>query len=578
MPVTGAGVSLISPGADPHFIAASSPSALRFEQLQAKLGDGPCVAAYLSGESVLVPDLREEQRFEQFTAQALSAGLAAVFTFPLRHGESRLGALDLYRDVPGELSPASLDAAQTLADVAAAYLLNAQARNDLQDAADRSHQASLHDSLTGLPNRTLMLERLVHASRRGERSRSPMALFFVDLDQFKAVNDTHGHKVGDELLIAVAERLRVELRPGDTLARMSGDEFLVLCEDLATPAQAEAILARLDAALVAPFVLSEVTVSVTASIGTALTTPGDEPAEELIHHADLAMYRMKRRTSGTPNILNVSDISIDRDTLAAALPGALERGEFHLDYQPIVNSISGRITGVEALLRWQHPSRGLVPPALVIPIAEDTGAILAIGQWVLAQAWNDRFAWSRGGSVHGISVSVNVSAHQFMAVGFTDMVAAVLLDGVTDPSLLTLEVTESALIRDFPRAVLVLNALKTLGVKLALDDFGTGYCSLSQIMDYPVNSVKVDQRFVAGLAAQTASETIVTAVIDLAHRVDMTVVAEGVETIGQHRTLTALGTDACQGFYFARPMEASHVGALIRAGTPRHGTRLPLAG
>jgi diguanylate cyclase (GGDEF)-like protein len=578
MPVTGAGVTLISSDSQPRYIAASNGAAMRFEQLQTELAEGPCLAAYHIGEAVSVPDLRADERFGQFCAKALEAGLAAVFTFPLRHGASCLGALDLYRDAPGVLSPESMRSAQTLADVAAAYLLNAQARSDLQDSADRSREASLHDSLTGLPNRMLILERLDHASQRGRRSHKAMALFFVDLDHFKDVNDTHGHQIGDELLVATAERLTAAMRPGDTIARLSGDEFVILCEDLEAPSHAETILARLDAVFDVPFTLSTVELAVTASIGTAVTKPGAKAPEQLIHHADLAMYEMKRRPLGGRNGLLPTDANgaADLDSLAGALPGALERGECHVEYQPIVDTRSGRVTGAEALLRWMHPSRGLVPPSLVIPLAEQSGQIAEIGQWVLGRAWSDRCGWEskRGDDV---AVSVNVSAHQLMAAGFADMVATVLLSGVSDPGLLTLEVTESIFIRDPERAIVVLTTLKEIGVTLALDDFGTGYSSLSQMLSYPVDTIKVDRTFVADLAPATASETLVTAVIDLAHGLGMTVVSEGVETLDQYEALTRLGTDACQGFYFARPMRADSINTLLEGGTAGQGTRLPVA-
>jgi diguanylate cyclase (GGDEF)-like protein len=578
MPVTGAGVTLIEPGSEPRFVAASDGAAMRFEQLQSELAEGPCLAAYRTGEAVSVPDLRSEDRFERFCPRALEAGLAAVFTFPLLHGQSRLGALDLYRDTPGPLTHDSMSAAQTLADVVAAYILNAQARSDLQESAEQSREASLHDPLTGLPNRTLMLERLEHASRRGRRSHKPMALFFVDLDRFKEVNDVHGHQVGDELLVAVAERLTAALRPGDSIARMSGDEFVILCEDLDAPSVANTILARIKAVLDAPYTLSDVELTVTASVGSAVTPPGEESPDRLIRQADLAMYKIKQPSFALP-VLTESDAHsalLDSDGLSASLSGALERQEFYLDYQPIVDATTGRITGVEALLRWAHPTRGLVPPTLVIPIAEESGAILEIGQWVLKQAWEDRHRWDNE-RTRDVGVSVNVSAHQFMAAGFADMVAGVLLNGSSDPHLLTLEVTESVFIRDTERAIVVLNALKGIGVTLALDDFGTGYCSLSQILDYPVDTVKIDRKFVADLAANTTSETIVTAVIHLAHGLGMTVVSEGVETIDQHNELTALGTDACQGFYFARPMSTADIATLLENGFALGGARLPFA-
>ena len=256
LPVSSAGVTLISPHSSPHYVAASDEAALRFEELQSETGEGPCQAAYESGRPVAVPDLRAESRFPRFTPLALDAGLVAVFTFPLRQGPNRLGALDLYRQTPGPLDEDAMAAAQTLADVAAAYLSNAQARADLRESSDRYRESALHDALTGLPNRVLLGERLDHALLRARRSGNLVALLFVDLDRFKEVNDVYGHLAGDQLLTGVAERLSAMLRPGDTLARLSGDEFVVLCEDLGDASQIGPLAARLGAALAEPFELS----------------------------------------------------------------------------------------------------------------------------------------------------------------------------------------------------------------------------------------------------------------------------------------------------------------------------------
>jgi diguanylate cyclase (GGDEF)-like protein len=574
MPITAAGVTLISEGAEPRYVAASNDSALRYEKLQTELGEGPCLAAYLTGRAVSVPDLREETRFPRFTPRALRAGLTAVFTFPLHHGASQLGALDLYRDTPGPLSESSMNTAQTLADVAAAYILNAQARAELEDSSVRSTEAALHDSLTGLPNRALMLERLEHAFARGLRSRHTCAVLFVDLNQFKAVNDTYGHRIGDELLVAVSQRLLAVLRPADTLARMSGDEFVILCEDLEDPARADAIAARVNGALARPFRLSGVEVDMSASIGIAFTGRGSDAPEDLIRDADLAMYRTKRKNAGNRQVFDLRELHLaeDQGTLVQFLPGAAARGELHLAYQPIVGTADGRLIGVEALLRWTHPRRGEIPPTIAIPIAEQSGQIFEIGRWVLQQAWSDREQWPA--TAAEISMSVNVSAHQFMAAGFAKNIAGVLSSGSIDPRLLTLEVTESVFVRDGERALVVLEDLKDIGVQIALDDFGTGYSSLSYLMTYPVDTIKVDQTFTANLGTNPASRTIITAVTQLAHGLGMTVVAEGVETIEQHRELAQLGCDASQGFYFARPMPAASLDALIQ----RHGdgSKLPL--
>lgn len=577
MPVAAAGVTLISPGLDPRHIAASNMSALRFERLQTELDEGPCVVAYRTGEAVAVPDLRSESRFPAFSPRALEAGMVAVFTFPLRHGDSRpLGALDLYRDELGNLSAEVLETAQTLADVAAAYLINAQARADLQDSSDQSREASLHDALTGLPNRVLLLERLDHASLRARRSGGTSVLLFLDLNGFKEINDVHGHRAGDELLVAVGERLTKALRPGDTLARLSGDEFAILCEELDGPGEAGAIVARVEAEITRPFVLAHAEVNVSASIGMSFTGQGHDAPEELLHEADLAMYRAKSRSSLDEQALDLRDLrhAEHEDDLAKSLQGAGERGELHLVYQPIVTATSGRLIALEALLRWAHPTRGLVSPTTLIPIAERSGLIVEIGQWVLERACAAQRQWQNR-RCEDLAVSVNISAYQLMSAGFVETVASVLDATETDPTYVTLEVTESIFVRDSERALVVLTALKHLGVKLALDDFGTGYSSLSYLNRYPVDYIKVDREFIATLGPDPPSHHIVKALIQLAHGLGITVVSEGVETEEQREQLSRLGCDYCQGFYFARPVSGHILKKLIQPRSDGSAPRLP---
>jgi diguanylate cyclase (GGDEF)-like protein len=577
MPITAAGVTLIAPGIGPQWVAASNGSALRFEKLQTELSEGPCLAAYSTGSAVSVPDLGREERFPVFAARALESGLAAVFTFPLRHNEFQLGALDLYRDTAGPLSREAMVAAQTLADVAAAYLINAQARADLLDSSEQSREAALHDPLTGLPNRVLMLQLLEHAFRAGRRSGKVSGVMFLDLDRFKDVNDTYGHRIGDELLIAVADRLTGLLRPGDSLARLSGDEFVVLCEDLGDESALDPIAVRLDAELCRPFTLSGIEVTVSASIGVALTSQGVDTADQLLRDADLAMYQSKRGRIRTQGLLDLRRLHLagHQVSLAHALPGAIDRGEMHLEYQPIVDTADGRVIGLEALLRWIHPVRGPVSPTVFIPFAEQSGQIVEMGRWVLEQACADRLQWQQ--SPTSITMSVNVSAHQFMSGGFAQTVEAVLRNASIDPSLLTLEVTESVFVRDEERAVVVLAELKRTGVKLALDDFGTGYSSLSYLNALPIDTLKVDRTFIAKLADQLSSYKIMTAIIALAHSLEMAVVAEGIETAQQHQDVAQLGSDRCQGFYFAKPMRAALIEPLVRLGPDGTIPSLPAA-
>jgi diguanylate cyclase (GGDEF)-like protein len=578
MPITAAGVTLISPGLDPRYVAASDGSALLFEKLQTELGEGPCLEAYETGEAVVVPDLNTERRFPHFSPRALDAGLTAVFTFPMRHADVLLGALDLYRETAGALTPGSMRAAQTLADVAAAYLINAQARADLQDSSDESRDAALHDPLTGLPNRILLMQRLEHAFLRAQRSGKTTAVLFVDLDEFKAVNDTYGHRVGDELLVAVAERLIGVLRPGDSLARLSGDEFVVICEDLDHPAQADAIAARFDAALGLPFALSRDTLHMQASIGIAFTGVGSGAPEEIIQDADHAMYLAKRHKGGRHQISDLRELNLEEHhaSLARGLPGAAERGELQVVYQPIVDTADGRMTGVEALARWTHPSRGSVSPTVFIPLAEHSGQIIELGRWVLEQAWRDRQHWQRD-RTEELAMSVNVSAHQFMAVGFAGSVASVLDRAGADPGLLTLEVNESIFIRDVERALVVLEELRTIGVKLALDDFGTGYSSLSYLSTLPIDTIKVDPVFIVNLHRDPSGHPILAAIIQLAHGLGITVVSEGVETLEQQEELIRLGSDRSQGFYFAHPMPALTLDALIQCSRDEGSPHLPIS-
>jgi diguanylate cyclase (GGDEF)-like protein len=576
LPITAAGVTLIEPGLEPRYVAASDPSALRYEQLQTELGEGPCLLAYSSGEAVSVPDLRAESRFPEFVPRALESGLAAVFTFPLRHEDLQMGALDLYRDTAGPLMRASMVAAQTLADVATAYLINAQARADLQDSSDQSREAALHDPLTGLPNRVLILELLEHAFRAGRRSKKISAVFFMDLDRFKDINDTHGHQVGDELLVAVAKRITGLLRPGDSLARLSGDEFVILCEDLPDASAIDPIAIRLDAELSRPFELSCGEVTATASIGVAFTGAGVHSPEELLHDADLAMYQSKRDRVGSDGVLDLRRLHVAgrQAGLARGLPGALDRGELHLDYQPIVDAADGRVVSVETLMRWTHPGQGSVPPSVFIPFAEQSGQIIELGRWVLEQACADREHWQQQSPL-GMSTAVNVSVHQFLSAEFTQTVREVLASTSTDPAALTLEVAESVFVRDEERAIVVLAELKGIGVKLALDDFGTGYSSLRYLKTLPVDTIKVDRAFIAKLNARHGTYEIVAAIIGLAHSISMTVVCEGIETARQHDQVTQLGADLCQGYYFAKPMRATLLNALIRRNGDKDSLYLP---
>ncbi|HUG74609.1 MAG TPA: EAL domain-containing protein [Acidimicrobiia bacterium] len=570
LPIGSVGVTLISDEGEARHVAASDESALRFVKLQTELGEGPCLTAHRTGETVVVPDLRSDDRFPEFSRRALEEGLRAVFSFPLQVEGHQLGALDLYRQTAGPMDAEAMETAQTLADVTTAYLLNAETRADLEASSERAHHNSLHDPLTGLPNRTLFVQRLDHAMLRARRSEKLVAVFFADLDQFKAVNDTFGHQVGDELLIAVADRLSDEMRPGDTLARLSGDEFVILCEDLDDVPAVEPLAARIAAALAEPFILSDSEITVRASVGIAFAGFGDDVPERVLEEADAAMYQVKRGGGGRHAVIDLREhrSANHRARLNRDLRGALRREELSVQFQPVVATSSGQVVGAEALLRWDHPAYGPVDPAVLIPLAEQSGAIIDIGRWVLERACIDGLRWLDKGLLPAFGISVNVSVRQLMATEYVASVASVLRDTGIDPGHVTLELTESVLVHDEDRALSVLRALKRLGVNIAVDDFGTGLSSLSRLKQFPVDIVKIDREFVIGLEGNLASRLIVGAVVGLAHGLEMKVVAEGIETVGQRDEVAELGCDFSQGFYFARPQPADAIEALLSISGP----------
>jgi diguanylate cyclase (GGDEF)-like protein len=560
LPVSAAGVTLISSGHAPHYIAASDESALRFEQLQSEIGQGPCLAAYESGMAVAISDLTLDDRFPRFAPAAVAAGLVAVFAFPLRHSGGRLGALDLYRSTPGPLEAKDMAAAQTLADVAAAYLVNAQGRDDARLKSDSFRHSASHDPLTGLPNRALLLQRLEHAALRGRRSHSHAAVLFVDVDRFKVVNDTHGHQVGDELLVAIARRLSALVRPGDTLARFSGDEFVFLCEDMASAADIELLADRVDTAFIDPFLLGDVELALTASVGMAFAGPGEEISVRLIANADIAMYQTKRKGGASHQVIDLREASetLNRNSLERDLRSAFAQDNLTVAYQPIVRSADSVVTGVEALLRWEHPERGAVSALAMVEAAEQSGLIVKVGAWVLERACRDRGRWAAAYPDLPLDVAVNVSARQLMRQEFGATVASVLARTGMRPTALILEVTENLLVEDSDRAIATLTELKQLGVRIALDDFGTGFSSLSYLRRLPIDIVKIDQSFISDMTPPFGS-TITAAVTNLAHILGLSVTAEGIETETQRDAIQSIGCESAQGYFYARPMSAAAI-------------------
>jgi diguanylate cyclase (GGDEF)-like protein len=418
-----------------------------------------------------------------------------------------------------------------------------------------AHQA-MHDALTGLPNRALFYDRLGQALNRGGRQGTAVAVLFLDLDRFKLVNDSLGHSAGDKLLVAVAERLAGVLRAGDTAARFGGDEFVILCEDVSGERQAIAIAERIASELEAPFVIDSDEVFAHTSVGIALAAePGARP-EALIRDADAAMYRAKERGGGVYEVFDdaMRERAVRRMATENALHRALDRGEFVMHYQPIVQMATGALYGVEALARWQHPERGLVMPGEFIEAAEETGLIIALGAWAFDTACRQSAAWD--GTV---MMSVNLSARQCTHPDLVATFRAILQRTGADPAAVSLEITETALMEDIELSTATLLALKELGLRLALDDFGTGYSSLRALQHLPVDVVKIDRSFIEPIERDPQEAAIVAAVISLSHALGLRTVAEGIETIAQVDRLRALGCDLAQGFYFAKPGPAADV-------------------
>ena len=584
LPVTAAGVTLMTDTTEPRYIAASSNSAMQLEKLQSSLGQGPCVLAFESSEAVISSDVGNDDRFEDYAVKAAEVGMAAVFAFPLRHDGGNLGVLALYRDTVGSFDPWAMSAAQTLADVTSAFLVNAQAREETRLTAELFRNNALHDALTGLPNRVLLQQRLKHAAERARLSNAPAAVLFADLDGFKVVNDTHGHGVGDALLIAVAERLSSLLRPGDTLSRISGDEFVILCEDLGSAGSVDQIATRVTESFVEPFTLKSdaryapVEISITASVGIAFAGEADGIGEQLIADADIAMYQVKRKGGADHQILDLREAiqDADRVELEHDLREALSGDQLALAYQPIVRTSDGLVIGVEALLRWTHPRRGPMPALLTIGLAERSSLIQDIGRWVLQRSIADWCTWHTQHPEQPLELAVNVSARQLLSAGFSANVADTLSRAEIDPSVVTLEMTESIFMEDGPYAMTVLAELKEIGVKLALDDFGTGFSSLSYLRQYPVDIVKIDRGFVADIGVAPAGGAIISAVTNLAHVLGLSVTVEGIENTQQRDEVVAMECDSAQGYLYSKPMSTDDFSALLRL-QPPGGLRLPTA-
>jgi diguanylate cyclase (GGDEF)-like protein/PAS domain S-box-containing protein len=438
---------------------------------------------------------------------------------------------------------------------------------DRKAAEERLVHSVFHDALTGLPNRDLFMDRLRLATERARRRKDQAyAVLFLDLDGFKAINDSMGHIMGDQLLIQISRRLKACLRTTDTIARLGGDEFTILLEDLTEERESLRIIERLQKELALPFKLGSSDIEVTASIGVTWSNAKYERPEELLRDADIAMYQAKSAGKACYRLFEPEGHATKRatSTLGDDLEEAVERGELVLYYQPIVSLETGKLYAFEALARWRHPQRGLILPSDFIPLAEERGSILKIGTWAIREAcfqlkrWQDRF------QLHSsLAVTVNLSSKQFMQATLIDQVIEILQDTGIDPHALKLEITESIVMENIGTATVLLQQLRALGIELIIDDFGTGYSSLSYLHRLPISSLKIDKSFVKGMVEKREHAEIAKTIVTLSRSLGIRVVAEGVETFEQLIALRRLRCDAVQGFLFSKPVEAQAVETML---------------
>lgn len=437
--------------------------------------------------------------------------------------------------------------------------------SEIKSAQEKLEEMANHDPLTGLPNRRLLHELLEHAIRRANRERSKIATLFIDLDRFKIVNDTLGHQVGDQLLAQVSERISDAIRDSDVLARLGGDEFVAIMDSLGDPADAAAVARKIiDRVSQAFFVLGH-EIYLGASIGISFYPEDGREAADLIKAADIAMYQVKH-TERNSFCFYSDTLQADRQErfmLENELRHALERGQLELYYQPQIRLSTQRIVGAEALVRWRHPEHGLISPDRFIPMAEETGLILAIGEWVLREAARQAKIWATKG--YGLEwVAVNVSGVQILRSQFSDTLLGVLVESECDPGLLELEITESTVMHNIEHVAGIIAGLKNLGVRLAIDDFGTGYSSLSHLKRLALDKLKIDKSFVNGLPKDMHDAAISRAIVALGHSLEMTLIAEGVENEDQVRFLHDIGCEEVQGYHFGRPMPAQEFERLLK--------------
>ena len=553
--------TLFSPGlwhsADPDRFATfrSVSEATRFAP-----GIGLPGRVLADGKPAWIMDVNKDSNFPR-AKQVQGIGVKAGFGFPVLAGSEVVGVLEFFAAEAIEPNERLLQAMAHIGTQLGRVV-------ERKRAEDMIRHLAFHDALTGLPNRALFEDRIAVALAQAHRNHQRLAVMSLDLDRFKLINDTLGHAAGDQVLKSAGERLLRHVREGDSVARMGGDEFMVLLPGAIGAEHGAKIADKIIAAFRLPFQTGVGTFHATASIGMSFYPDDSEDAETLVQNADAAMYRAKELGRNTYQLytpamnLKASErLALERD-----LRRALERDEFVVHYQPQVQVGSGQIVGTEALLRWQHPSRGLVLPGEFIPLAEETGLIVPLGEWVLRRSCRQVKAWQEAG-LPPLRLAVNISMRQFQQPNFVDVIAQVLQETGLDPHFLELEITESIAMRDTDSTVQVLRKLRDMGIRISIDDFGTGYSSLKYLKDLPIHTLKIDQSFMRDLTSDPHGATIATNIIAMGHSLNLNVIAEGVETQAQLAFLKHQQCDEFQGYLLARPMPAQALERMLQQGT-----------
>ncbi len=517
------------------------------------IGAGSCAggAVVHSKAAVISTDIATDPLWNNCREQAMAHGLQACFSWPIlgRMGQV-IGVFAIYHRMPGQPTELELRLNQVATDLAGLAI-------DSWKSDERIRYLAHFDELTGLPNRSTFSQALTQALERGNRNGYQIGILFMDLDRFKNINDTLGHESGDSMLKEVAKRIRSSVRDVDTVARLGGDEFVVLIENFKEPAALVNVAKKLIERLAIPMCIDGRDFHQTVSIGISSYPADGDDAQTLIKNADIAMYRAKEHGRNNHRFYSaqMGAGSLERMLLESELRRAIEQDEFVLQYQPKVNIETGEIIGVEALVRWQHPEKGLLSPLKFISLAEDTGQIVAIGQWVLHSACRQMRSWQDDG-LPLIRVAVNLSARQFAHDDLLSDIAVALRQNDISPDMLELEITESMVMNNTGKAIRILNELKAMGVRIAMDDFGTGYSSLANLKRFPLDSVKIDRSFIRDIPDEPNDAAITHAIIAMAHALKLNVIAEGVETEDQLDFLRDHGCDEIQGYYFSRPLTA----------------------